>query len=229
MSVAGNHTLVADWTINTYTVTYDANGGTGSTSTSSHTYDQSRELSKNGFSRHGWTFLGWSTSSSATSATYTDGQSVKNLTATNNGNVKLYAVWKLNTVGTFAKSYIDVPSVGEYGAEGNLTTLFDLNALIAGGYKYKVTIKYDLKVDGDHLYAKTWLTVAGRELFNSGEVYYGNNASGSPTHTVSNRSASELSGNSTFKLMYDAIGMSIFDVLNHFEVRNLSIVFEFYK
>ena len=88
--------LYAVWKANTYSVKYNANGGSGTMSNSSHTYDVSKSLTTNGFSRTGYTFLGWSTSSSATTATYTNGQSVKNLTSTNSGTVNLYAVWKLN-------------------------------------------------------------------------------------------------------------------------------------
>ena len=94
----GNVTLYAVWTANTYTVTYNGNGSTsGSTSSSSHTYDTAKTLTANGFSKTGYTFQGWSTSSTATSATYTNKQSVKNLTSTNGGTVTLYAVWKINT------------------------------------------------------------------------------------------------------------------------------------
>lgn len=90
-------TLYAVWKANTYTVKYNANGGTGTMSNSSHTYDVSKALTSNAFTRSGYTFLGWSTSSTATSATYTDGQSVMNLTPTNGSTVTLYAVWKLET------------------------------------------------------------------------------------------------------------------------------------
>lgn len=91
-----NLTLYAVWKANTYTVTYNANGGTGATASSSHTYDSAKTLTANGFTRTGYTFLGWSTSSTATTATYTNKQSVKNLTATNGGMVTLYAVWQKN-------------------------------------------------------------------------------------------------------------------------------------
>ena len=53
-------------------------------------------MSANAFVREGHTFLGWSTSKTATAPEYLDGQSVKNFTATNNGSVTLYAVWKIN-------------------------------------------------------------------------------------------------------------------------------------
>ncbi len=57
----------------------------------------SEKLRKNIVSRAGYTFLGWSTSSTATSATYTDGQAVTNL-ASAGASVTLYAVWEANTV-----------------------------------------------------------------------------------------------------------------------------------
>jgi hypothetical protein len=85
-----NHACAA----NTYTVTYAANGGTGTTASSSHSYGTSKALTANGFTNGTKQFLGWSTSSSATTATYTNAQSVSNLTATNGGTVALYAVWK---------------------------------------------------------------------------------------------------------------------------------------
>lgn len=88
--------LYAVWKANTYTVTYNANGGTGTTANSSHTYDTAKALTANGFTRAGYTFLGWSTSASAATATYTNRQSVKNLTATNGATVTLYAVWQKN-------------------------------------------------------------------------------------------------------------------------------------
>ncbi|MBQ3151522.1 MAG: InlB B-repeat-containing protein [Clostridia bacterium] len=93
----------AIWSPNNYTIKYNANGGSGSMSTSSHTYDQSKSLSWNQFTRSGYQFLGWSTNSSATSATYSDGQSVKNLTSTNGATVNLYAIWSKNV--TYTVSY----------------------------------------------------------------------------------------------------------------------------
>ena len=44
--------------------------------------------------RKGYDFLGWSTTADATSAKYTDGQSLKDLTTTAGATVHLYAVWK---------------------------------------------------------------------------------------------------------------------------------------
>lgn len=77
-----------------YTLSYNANGGSGApasqtgTGVGSYTFT----ISSTKPTRTGYTFLGWSTSSTATSASYQPGGSIK-LTA----NDILYAVWKLNT------------------------------------------------------------------------------------------------------------------------------------
>ena len=89
-------TLYAAWTPNTYTVKYNANGGTGgSTASSSHTYDEAKPLTPNGFTKTGYTFVGWATSAGGT-VTYTNGQNVTNLSSTNGATVTLYAKWTPN-------------------------------------------------------------------------------------------------------------------------------------
>ena len=100
-NIAGTNasiTLYAQWTANKYTVTFDINceGGEGSMNSQSFTYDdEPTELAQNGFTREGYTFIGWSTTKGG-SAEYMDKEKVKNLTATNNGTVTLYAVWQIN-------------------------------------------------------------------------------------------------------------------------------------
>ena len=89
--------LTAHWTPITYTVSYDGNGGSGSTASSTHTYDVAQNLTKNGFERKFTvtfnyndgrtetrtvnavsTFTGWICSKDG--KTYADGAEVKNLT-----------------------------------------------------------------------------------------------------------------------------------------------------
>ena len=85
------------WENNKYTVTYNANGGTGTTANSSHTYDVASNLTANGFSRTGYTFNGWNTAADGSGTSYADKASVSTLTTTPNGTVTLYAQWKPNT------------------------------------------------------------------------------------------------------------------------------------
>lgn len=81
---------VPAWT--SYTVSYNANGGSGAPSSQTKWKDQTLTLSSTKPTRTGYTFLGWSTSSSATSATYSAGGSY-----TANSAATLYAVWKVIT------------------------------------------------------------------------------------------------------------------------------------
>ena len=86
-----NTTLYAVWEYSpeTYTVRYNANGGTGAPSSQTKTYGVNLTLSSTIPSRSGYNFLGWSTSSTATSATYSAGGSY-----TANAGATLYAVWE---------------------------------------------------------------------------------------------------------------------------------------
>jgi hypothetical protein len=113
-------TYTAQWTANTYTVTYNGNTSTsGSTANSSHTYDVSSGLASNGFAKAGNTFLGWSTSSSATTPTYSNGQSVLNLTSTPNDIITFYAVWSVNSYN------LTYNANGGTGGSGPVSTVYN--------------------------------------------------------------------------------------------------------
>ncbi|MBR2392935.1 MAG: InlB B-repeat-containing protein [Alphaproteobacteria bacterium] len=77
----------------TYTIVYNANGGSGTTATSTHTYNKSDTLSTNGFTNGAKQFLGWAETSGASSAKYANKQSVSNLSSVDGAKVNLYAVW----------------------------------------------------------------------------------------------------------------------------------------
>lgn len=77
-----------------YTITYNANGGSGAPGVTSYYYGYNTTLSSTKPTRTGYTFLGWSLSSTATSASYSPGQG---WAGTNADNYTLYAVWKIIT------------------------------------------------------------------------------------------------------------------------------------
>lgn len=83
-------TLYAIWTANTYTVKYNANGGSGAPSSQTKTYGVALTLSSTKPTRTNYTFKGWGTSSSATTVAYAAGASY-----TTNASVTLYAIWTL--------------------------------------------------------------------------------------------------------------------------------------
>lgn len=83
-------TLYAQWTIKTYSIKYNANGGTGAPAAQTKTYNTTLKLSTTKPTRTGYNFLGWNTSSTATTATYAAGA---NYTA--NSAATLYAIWQV--------------------------------------------------------------------------------------------------------------------------------------
>jgi uncharacterized repeat protein (TIGR02543 family) len=85
--------LYAQWSPNTYTVQFNNNGGTGSQSSITCTYDAVTEMPGCDFTRSGWIFLGWSTSSSGPVQYYANSEYTLNLTPTQGGTVTLYAIW----------------------------------------------------------------------------------------------------------------------------------------
>lgn len=85
-------TYYAVWKGNSYTVKFDANGGTGTMPNTSFIYGIGKPLPANTFTKESNTFLGWARTR-ASEVVYTDKQIVSILTATNNGTVTLYAKW----------------------------------------------------------------------------------------------------------------------------------------
>ncbi|MBQ7541524.1 MAG: InlB B-repeat-containing protein [Clostridia bacterium] len=98
---------------NTYTVSFDANGGSGTMAEQLFTYNVAQNLIANTYTRTGYTFDGWSTTAGG-SKVYDDGDSVVDLTTAADGEVRLYACWKAVTYtirydeagGTLTGSYI---------------------------------------------------------------------------------------------------------------------------
>lgn len=88
-------TVYAQWVANTYTISYNSNGGTGgSTANTSCTYDSNVTIRSNGFERLGYKFVGWNTAADGSGTAYTENQSVTNLTTDNGETITLYAQWE---------------------------------------------------------------------------------------------------------------------------------------
>ena len=96
------YVLYAQWTANTYTVTFSkgAADAEGSMDAQTFTYDVAGRLTANTFVRDGYTFGGWTDGTN----TYADGEEVKNLAA--GGNVVLTAVWTANGDTTVTLVYM---------------------------------------------------------------------------------------------------------------------------
>ena len=86
------HTLYAHWTMNEYSVAFDANGGIGSMGGLAMTVDEAKPLPGCPFVRVDHDFAGWATEPEG-AVVYADGVDVENLTLEDGAVVTLYAVW----------------------------------------------------------------------------------------------------------------------------------------
>ena len=105
----------------TFSVTYNANGGTGAPSNQTKTYGVDLKLSTSVPTRTGYTFVGWATSANATTAAYMAGS-----TYSNNAAISLYAVWRINQycISYDANGGTNAPSeqTKDYGTSINLSS-----------------------------------------------------------------------------------------------------------
>lgn len=85
-----NTTLYAVWSPETYTISFNANGGSGAPGNQTKTYGQTLTLSSTRPTRTNYNFIGWGSSSGSTTAEYQPGGAY-----TNNGAATLYAIWEL--------------------------------------------------------------------------------------------------------------------------------------
>lgn len=140
---ASDKTLYAVWTANTYTVIFDANGGTGEMDNQPFTYDKAQNLSTNQFTKTGFIFKGWTDSNDST---YDDKASVKNLTTTPNGTVTLTAIWERGVYNLTIK-----PNGGTLLSNNtinDITTKFAYKTLTYVGKQQLESISYSISPSG---------------------------------------------------------------------------------
>lgn len=116
VSLTANQTLYAHWTAKTYTVSYNANGGTGAPASQTKTYGVDLALSSAAPVRDGYTFLGWAASKTATEAVYKAGE-----TYTGNADITLYAVWEKEVRECYVTPERETVTISVY--ENPLTTV----------------------------------------------------------------------------------------------------------
>lgn len=100
-----NSTLYAIWERDTYTVKYNANGGSNAPPSQTKYYGINLKLSSQKPTRTGYTFQGWGTYSTDTSVDYSAGG-----TYTKNEGDTLYAIWKVNYYSQTIKFYKHNPT-----------------------------------------------------------------------------------------------------------------------
>lgn len=97
----GNKTFYADWSPITYSITLFSNMDDSKTGTDKEpvkklfcTYGQSYMLPEKAFERKGYAFVGWTYNRSSYPIKFEEGDTVRNLTSTQDYDVKLYALWE---------------------------------------------------------------------------------------------------------------------------------------
>ena len=137
-----NVTLYAKWTAHKYTVKFNGNGSTsGSMSNQTFTYGTAQKLTSNAFKKTGFTFSKWTRNADGTGTSYTNGQSVKNLTSTNGATINLYAQWTARNEAKYDSAgkywYIENGKIPQTKVT-NSTLISNLNKATTNGANYYI-------------------------------------------------------------------------------------------
>ena len=94
ISISSDQTLYAQWKPIKYKIRFYANGGEGAPREQEIDYDKVTNLDKNIFTKSGYSFKEWNTELDGSGTSYSDEQSVKNLSTVENAIIDLYAQWQ---------------------------------------------------------------------------------------------------------------------------------------
>ena len=135
-TLGGDVTLYAEWTLNTYTITYAPNSATGGTSPADTTGNGTVTLASNSgtLTRVGYTFTGWNSAANGTGTHYATGASYS-LT----GNVTLYAEWTPNiyTITYDANTATGGTAPAVTTGNGAVTLRANTGTLVRAGYTFQ--------------------------------------------------------------------------------------------
>lgn len=152
-------TLFAQWKINTYTVSYNANGGSGAPGNQTKTYGTALTLSATKPTKPNYTFKGWSKDKNAVSAEYAAGSQYYT-----DSSVTLYAVWELAywipkiTKVTLARCK-DTGVLDNYGTYAKVTFNWECCQIIGSNPIGSIAVGY--AIDGSTTFSNTALTASG--------------------------------------------------------------------
>lgn len=180
-NVTSNRTITAKWTANTYTVTYNANGGTGAPASQTKVYGQNLTLSSTIPTRNQCKFRTWNSRSDGTGTNYSPGSIYSA-----NAPITLYAIWDYAVTrhgnGGFIQIYDPHEEIvmveNEQGELVEETITVDYRnvetatAYVAHGGSYTIPNEYvSINVDPDQSAGQTF---QGWSTTSSGSVQYQN-------------------------------------------------------
>ena len=142
---------------NQYTISYNANKGSGSMSPDTVTYNTAYKTKKNAFTRTGYTFTGWNEKADGTGTTWSLSSSGvyeanKTWTWTYTHDITLYAQWKPNNY-TYNIKYVS--SSGKDLGHDTVTGAFDTSKTVTPPNKAGYTTPAAQTVTFDSTTAKT--------------------------------------------------------------------------
>lgn len=163
----------------TYTISYNANGGSGAPGSQTKTHGTDLKLSSTKPTRSGYTFVNWNTKSDGSGTNYASGA-----TYNTNANITLYAIWKTNSSGgdTTTKYTVSYNANGGSGTPSNQTKTQGTNLVLSStkptrsGYTF---VNWNTKGDGtgkSYAPGATYSTDANLTLY----AIWKTNASGGP-------------------------------------------------
>lgn len=158
--VTGDLTLYAQWVPIKYTVSFNANGGTGYMVNQIFTYGVKQKLNSNLFEREGYVFVGWNTLKDGTGDYYDDYQEINV-----ENEIILYAQWEKEI--PFVINGYDVDEVNKY------IDMIEVNTNV-DDFKSKITLSdgYTVDVDGISIDEKKMLYTGGKVRIYKGDDLY---------------------------------------------------------
>ena len=210
--------LYAIWQRNTYTITFNANGGSGTTSSLSMLYNNGNyTLPKSGYSKAGYVFEGWTTNLDGTGTFYKDGATVNSYDFV--ANTTLYAKWRATWIA-------EVPTDHKLIGSGISTdpykvgTAVDL-AYLALNVQNKKTYSnvYFEQTAPIDLTGKIWMPIGGSSLENKTTSFAGvYNGRGFAIIGLETYNQTDASGNQ----LYSSVGL--FGRTNGALLRDINII-----
>ena len=206
--------MYAQWKANTYTVEFDANGGSGSMSAMTVTYGVTRAMTANAFVKTGYTFKGWCAyrasdhkwyavktdgtkgwytqevidANGYTKAVYADKAGIAKSSSVNNDTVTMYAQWKANTFTITYNANGGSGSMSKQTITYGVNTKLAANAFKRSGYTFKGWTAYRASDSKwyvqDKNGAKKWATTSQIKANGYTKVVYANKSTVAKTSSV---------------------------------------------
>lgn len=143
-------TLYAIWSENSYTLSFDMNGGEGEKiQPTVYGYEDEIVLPKNVFTKTGYILAGWSLTRDG-EIVFSNGETVKSLNADNNSAVTLYAVWTPVKYTVQFNGNTGLGSMDELSMTYDVSVTLPENTFTKEGYHF---IGWAVSANGEFKYA----------------------------------------------------------------------------